>query len=54
MEEPEKEVKKDPATEAEILAAKQRETMPVEERIKMFKDMLIEKDVSDNTLSAFI
>jgi len=46
VEEPEKEVKKDPATEAEILAAKQRETMPVEERIKMFKDMLIEKDVS--------
>jgi hypothetical protein len=28
------------------VAAKQRETIPLEERINMFKAMLIEKDVS--------
>lgn len=44
-EEAEKEIKKDPATEAELLAAKQRETIPLEERIEMFKNMLIEKEV---------
>ncbi|RWS06816.1 hypothetical protein B4U79_04823 [Dinothrombium tinctorium] len=38
--------KKDPATEAELLAAKQRETVPLEERIVMFRNMLIEKEVS--------
>ena len=27
------------------MAAKQRETIPLEERIQMFKEMLIEKDV---------
>lgn len=43
--EEEKETKKDPATEAEVIAARQRETIPLEERIQMFKTMLIEKDV---------
>ena len=44
-EEEEKDAKKDAATEAELQAAKQRETIPLEERIKMFKEMLIEKKV---------
>ena len=44
-EDQEKDVKKDPASEAELMAAKQRETIPLEERIQMFKEMLIEKDV---------
>ena len=44
-EEEEKDIKKDGTTEAELMAAKQRETIPLEERIKMFKAMLIEKDV---------
>lgn len=45
-EEPEKENKKqDPATQAELHAAKQRETMPLEERTAMFRAMLAEKEV---------
>lgn len=44
-EDQEKDVKKDPASEAELMASKQRETIPLEERIQMFKEMLIEKDV---------
>ncbi|XP_054167522.1 transcription elongation regulator 1-like [Oppia nitens] len=42
----EKETKKDTTNEAELMAAKQRETIPLEERTQMFKAMLIEKDVS--------
>ena len=45
-EEKEKDAKKDGTSEAELLAAKQRETIPVEERINMFKAMLIEKEVT--------
>ncbi len=45
-EDEEKEAKKDGTTEAELMAAKQRETIPLEERIKMFKAMLIEKEVN--------
>ncbi|KAI1278094.1 Transcription elongation regulator 1 [Halotydeus destructor] len=45
-EEPEKEQKRDPATEAEMQAAKQRETVPLEERIATFRTMLAEKNVS--------
>lgn len=42
--EPEKENKKE--VDAETIAAQQRETVPIEERIVRFKDMLAEKDVS--------
>ncbi|RWS23164.1 transcription elongation regulator 1-like isoform X1, partial [Leptotrombidium deliense] len=45
-EESDADAKKDSATEAEALAAKQRETIPVEERVVLFRNMLIEKDVS--------
>lgn len=31
--------------EAEMLAAKQRESLPIEERTSMFKAMLLEKEV---------
>ena len=37
--------KNDNKSEAEVLAAKQRETLPIEERIQMFKSMLLEKEV---------
>lgn len=40
-----KEVPTNSGNEAEILAAKQRESLPVEERISMFKSMLLEKEV---------
>ncbi|EFP07631.1 CRE-TCER-1 protein [Caenorhabditis remanei] len=36
----------DPAIEAEMLAAKEREKVPLEERLKQFKEMLEEKGVS--------
>ena len=49
-EESEKENKKDLSTEAELLAAKQREILPVEERIQMFRLMLIEKEVKKNKI----
>lgn len=39
-------MKKDPAAEAELLAARQRETMSIEERTAMFRNMLAEKEVS--------
>ncbi|XP_074593867.1 transcription elongation regulator 1 [Brevipalpus obovatus] len=45
-EESEKENKKDPITNLQIIAAKQRETIPLEERIQMFRNMLVEKEVS--------
>lgn len=41
-----KEKAKDPAYEAEQKAAKDRETIPLEERIVKFKELLSEKDVS--------
>ncbi|XP_015785267.1 transcription elongation regulator 1 [Tetranychus urticae] len=45
-EEMEKENKKDPSTDIQIIAAKQRETIPLEERTQMFRAMLVEKEVS--------
>lgn len=36
----------DPAIEAEMQAAKEREKVPLEERLKQFKEMLVEKNVS--------
>ena len=45
-EEPEKENKKDPAKVAEAEAAKQRETIPLEQRTDMFRAMLAEKEVN--------
>ena len=40
----ESDVKKEP--DAELIAAKQRETLPLEERVEMFKGLLAEKEVS--------
>lgn len=42
----EKENKKDPSTDIQIIAAKQRETIPLEERTQMFRAMLVEKEVN--------
>lgn len=39
----ENEGKKEP--DAELIAAKQRETLPLEERVEMFKGLLAEKEV---------
>lgn len=42
---PEEKEKKDKVDENEIMAEKQRNTLPIEERISMFKNMLLEKEV---------
>ena len=38
--------KTDPAMEAELKAAKERESIPLSERTKRFKELLLERDVS--------
>lgn len=58
-EEEEKETKKtidigkEAAIEAEVRAARERAIVPLETRIKSFKDMLAEKDVRSNILKHF-
>lgn len=47
------EVGKDAAIEAEVKAARERAVVPVEIRMKQFRDMLAEKEVSDNNLFLF-
>lgn len=47
------EVGKDAAIEAEVKAARERAVVPVEIRMKQFRDMLAEKEVSDNNLFVF-
>ena len=42
------EVGKDAAIEAEVKAARERAVVPVEIRMKQFRDMLAEKEVSYN------
>lgn len=48
--ETESENKKEP--DAEMIAAKQRETLPLEERVEMFKGLLAEKQVCYHRLTA--
>ena len=43
---------KEAAIEAEVQAARQRAVVPLEIRMKQFRDMLAEKDVSRLTLKA--
>lgn len=41
---------KEAAIEAEVRAARERAIVPLEQRIKSFRDMLAEKEVSSKTI----
>lgn len=45
---------KEAAIEAEVRAARERAIVPLETRIKSFKDMLAEKDVNTHTHTSYM
>lgn len=51
---PKVDLRKEAAIQAELQAAQRRATVPIEERIKQFKELLAEKDVSIDTLFVYV